>query len=129
MNNALLTRSYQALIYDEIEEYEQTIADLSAHLQTDPTNTHALNNRAVAHGEIGHIDEALEGFRAAAAADPTNAVPHVNMAGCSNNSVTSARPLQRIAPRCSGNLRTCSPCAVAPWHCARQANWKRLLQT
>ena len=79
MNNALLTRSYQALIYDEIEEYEQTIADLSAHLQADPTNTHALNNRAVAHGEIGHIDEALEGFRAAAAADPTHAVPHVNM--------------------------------------------------
>ena len=72
---ALLTRSYQALIYDEIEEYEQTIADLSAHLQADPTNTHALNNRALAHGEIGHIDEALEGFRAAAAAAPTHAVP------------------------------------------------------
>jgi Tfp pilus assembly protein PilF len=79
MHNTLLTRSSQALIDDEIEEYEQTIADLSAHLQADPTNAHALNNCAVAHGEIGHLAEALAGFRAAAAADPANAVPHVNM--------------------------------------------------
>jgi tetratricopeptide (TPR) repeat protein len=79
MDTALLTRSYQARIYDEIEEYQQTIAELSAHLQADPTNAHALNNRAVAHGEIGRIAEALAGFRAAAAAAPTHAVPYVNM--------------------------------------------------
>jgi Tfp pilus assembly protein PilF len=79
MDTELLMQSYQVLIYDEIADYEQTIAGLSAHLQADPTNSHAFNNRAVAHWEIGRIAEAWEGFRAAAAADPTNAVPHVNM--------------------------------------------------
>jgi hypothetical protein len=44
MNNARLTQSYQVLLYDEIEDYEQTIADLSAHLQADPANAHACNN-------------------------------------------------------------------------------------
>src|SRR5712691_10117299 len=83
MDNELLTQSYRALIYDEIEDYEQTIAGLSAQLQANPTNSHAFNNRAVAHWEIGRIAEALEDFRAAAAVDPTNAVPHVNRA-CSH---------------------------------------------
>ena len=58
MDTELLMQSYQVLIYDEIADYEQTIAGLSAHLQADPTNSHAFNNRAVAHWEIGRIAEA-----------------------------------------------------------------------
>ena len=117
MDTELLMQSYQGLIYDEIADYEQTIAGLSAHLQADPTNSHAFNNRAVAHWEIGRIAEAWEGFRARRQLILPMLCLMSIWAGCSNSAVTSARPLRRIAQRCSDNLLTRPTFAVAPWHC------------
>ena len=72
MGETLLDRCYAALIYDEIEEYEDAIALCCRAIEVNPTNYVALNNRAVAYWEIGRDEEAMADFLAAIEAAPAN---------------------------------------------------------
>jgi tetratricopeptide (TPR) repeat protein len=80
MDEMLLSRCYAALVFDEIEEYEDAIARFSKAIEADSANYIVLNNRGVAYLEIGRYEEALADFSAAArlarAGDP---IPHRNL--------------------------------------------------
>jgi Flp pilus assembly protein TadD len=58
MSDAIFTKTYMALFYDEESEYLAVVATLSHHLIDHPENWRAWNNRGVARHEIGELDEA-----------------------------------------------------------------------
>lgn len=68
------------LLLDSLEEYRDTIADLSDYIKIGPPTSTVLNNRGLAYYEIGRIEEALEDFERAIEVDSTNAIPHINKA-------------------------------------------------
>jgi len=78
MRERLLEIPYQAMFYDELEEYELAIQLLSDHLAASPVDSIALNNRGVANREIGRINEAIADFTASIENDPNNPVPYIN---------------------------------------------------
>lgn len=61
------TKFYRVLMFDSEEHYTRLIARLAS--TTDPA---ALNNRALAHAELGDVDSALVDFTAALAAGPAD---------------------------------------------------------
>jgi len=74
----LITIPYAALIYDEIEEYEEVIADLTREIEKNSNNYVAYNNRGLALAEIGRIEEALSDFTKAIECSPTGPMPYRN---------------------------------------------------
>jgi len=66
-------RFYRVLMLDEPEQYHAMIHRLAG-----ASSAAAINNRGLAHAEIGDLDEALEDFATAIAIDPDAAVPHIN---------------------------------------------------
>ena len=74
----LTKQSYRALMFDELEDYEEAIQDLSRFIDSHPTNSAAFNNRGVARWEIGQIENALGDFENAVLVNPNDPIPHVN---------------------------------------------------
>jgi len=70
-----LDTPYAALLFDELEDYEELIAALTEHVDSGKPAGAALHNRAIANWEIGRNDEALADFDAAAAALPGDYMP------------------------------------------------------
>lgn len=68
-------RPYAALMYDELEEYEEAIEALTTHIDRGGATGAAYNNRAVALWETGHSAEALADFDRAIAALPDSRCP------------------------------------------------------
>jgi len=62
----LFEKCRAVLFYDSMEEYEDSIIALTKHLEDNPKNGVALNNRAIAYWEIGNIEEALIDFKRSA---------------------------------------------------------------
>lgn len=65
-------------MFDELEDYEHIIQNLSQFLISNPTNSAAFNNRGVAYWEIGRIENALKDFESAILVNPNDAIPLVN---------------------------------------------------
>lgn len=61
---------YNALFYDDLDQYEAAIAYLSDHLRRHPGSAVALHNRAIARYETGDVAHALRDLAAAVLADP-----------------------------------------------------------
>jgi tetratricopeptide (TPR) repeat protein len=61
----LFEKSYSALLYDELEDYESVILELSAYLESHPNSVPALNNRGIAYWEIGKLENAQDDFEKA----------------------------------------------------------------
>lgn len=78
MRNELLTRSFRVLLFDEIEEYEEAIAQITEHLKSNQSNACAFNNRGLAYSETGRGEEALRDFAKAIACSTTDPIPYVN---------------------------------------------------
>ena len=78
MADYLLQRCFASLILDEEEDYAEVIRDLTAHLASNPSNAAALNNRAVAYGEIGELNRALADFGEAVRLAPADHHPAKN---------------------------------------------------
>lgn len=97
-----LTRCYLALVYDELEEYEEVIAGLTDVLANDPGNVVALNNRGLAYAEIGNTEAAEHDFAAAIALGTSEAAPFTNWgdlllrSGNSNGALERYRQAQII---------------------------------
>lgn len=72
-------KSYRALYYDELEEYKTMISELSEHLEVNPENIHALNNRAVANWETGKIRDAIEDLKNVLDIGAKDYVPYHNL--------------------------------------------------
>ena len=53
-------KSYAALFFDELDEYQELEVRLLEELQKDENNPHILNNLGVIHFESGDIDKAEE---------------------------------------------------------------------
>jgi tetratricopeptide (TPR) repeat protein len=70
--NTLKQQSYKALIYDEIEEYEEAIDFLTNELNENPLDSILLNNRGLAFWEIGKNDKALEDLTKAYKINPND---------------------------------------------------------
>lgn len=73
-------RPYAALMYDELEEYDEAIEKLTVHIEAGGPCGAAYNNRAVALWEIGRTAEALEDFDRAIAALPNSSLPATSKA-------------------------------------------------
>jgi len=71
-------KSYRALFYDELEEYESAIQELTQHLKKNPTDGIAYNNRGLAYSEIGRGEEALVDLEKAMALSPLDPIPYMN---------------------------------------------------
>ncbi len=48
--------SYKALLFDELEEYQEARSILENELDSDPTNIHLTNNLGILHFEIGNME-------------------------------------------------------------------------
>ena len=59
---AYTDKPYGALMLDELEDYQEVIASLSAHIERGVSIGAALHNRGLAHWEIGEPDQALRDF-------------------------------------------------------------------
>src|SRR5687768_7217306 len=70
-DETLATKPYRGLLYDELEEYEEVIAYLTAEIKQNPNNYIVYNNRGVAFAEIGRIDQALADFKTSIECSPT----------------------------------------------------------
>lgn len=68
-------KPYGALMLDELEDYQEVIASLSAHIERGISIGSALHNRGLAHWEIGEIDQALRDFDEAAVQLPESHMP------------------------------------------------------
>jgi len=81
------TKSYRALLFDELEEYLEYIDSLTSYIREQADNPvdagsntrHALNNRAVACWEIGKIDLAISDLTAAVTGNTSDYVPLHNL--------------------------------------------------
>ena len=62
----LFVKCRAVLFYDSMEEYEVAINALTVHLEDNPKNAVALNNRALAYWESGYMEEALHDFKRSA---------------------------------------------------------------
>ncbi len=62
----LCERSYSALMYDTLEEYQAAISELSDYIESHPINVSALNNRGIAYWETGELEKAQDDFKRAA---------------------------------------------------------------
>ncbi|QDU42643.1 Tetratricopeptide repeat protein [Symmachiella dynata] len=71
-----LNESYAALFFDEMEEYQALISQLTNHLIRNGRNVHALNNRAVANWEIGNVEEAKADLESVLDIGADNHVPY-----------------------------------------------------
>jgi tetratricopeptide (TPR) repeat protein len=58
---------------DEYEQYTSMIRRLAG-----ATSAAAINNRGLAHAEIGEVEEALEDFATAMEIEPSAGIPYVN---------------------------------------------------
>jgi tetratricopeptide (TPR) repeat protein len=96
------------LLFDQ-GEYDQAIVAYDQALALDPTNAHALNNRALAHQARERFPEALADFQAAVTADPTYARAYKNRAALLER--TGADPRQLAADY--GRLAELEPQAAA----------------
>jgi len=76
--NSLLQKSYCALIYDELEEYEEAILFLTEHLKKNSWHSIAYNNRGVALSEIGKNEAAAKDFENAIKYSTDNHIPYLN---------------------------------------------------
>jgi tetratricopeptide (TPR) repeat protein len=74
-DNYLFQQCWAALMYDELEDYEDVIRLLTDHLQTNPQNAAAYHNRAVAYWEIGQSARALADFDEAVRLAPADSQP------------------------------------------------------
>ena len=93
MSDTLTTKSYRALIYDELEEYKEAIQMLTDHLFANPTNSVAYNNRGLAYWEIGQREKALADFGRAIEFCSNDYIPYLNRADFFEH----ARPSGRFA--------------------------------
>ncbi len=75
----IFKESYIALLYDELEEYEAVIEELTIHLQENRSNIYALNNRGVAYWEIGKRALAKKDLEKVMEIGVTNGVPIHNL--------------------------------------------------
>jgi len=66
---------YAALMFDEIEDYELVIAELTKHIEADGPRGAALHNRAIAQWEIGRYEEAMSDFNQAILELPHSHMP------------------------------------------------------
>lgn len=89
-------RPYPALMYDELEEYEEAIETLTAHIESGGPSGAAYHNRAVALWESGHAAEALEDFDRAMAALPDSPLPARSKAELLRQSGRAAEALAAI---------------------------------
>jgi tetratricopeptide (TPR) repeat protein len=62
MKKDILTKYYQVLMYDYMEEYEETIKSLSEYISNIKNNPFAYNNRGLAYSETGMMEEAIIDF-------------------------------------------------------------------
>jgi tetratricopeptide (TPR) repeat protein len=62
MKNDILTRYYQVLLYDYMEEYEESIKFLSEYISNIKNNPFAYNNRGITYSEVGMLEEAVSDF-------------------------------------------------------------------
>jgi Flp pilus assembly protein TadD len=72
-------RCYAGFLFDELEQYDEAIAELDALLTEVPENYVALNNRGVMCWEIGQMDQAERDLRTACTLATNDALPHENM--------------------------------------------------
>jgi tetratricopeptide (TPR) repeat protein len=72
---AYTDKPYGALMLDELEDYQEVIASLSAHIERGVSIGAALHNRGLAHWEIGEPDQALRDFDEAAVQLPESHMP------------------------------------------------------
>lgn len=72
---AYTDKPYGALMLDELEDYQEVIASLSAYIEGGMSVGAALHNRGLAHWEIGEPDQALQDFDAAARQLPQSHMP------------------------------------------------------
>ena len=78
----LTEKCFRALIFDEEEEYESAIEELTSLIESSSQLVIAHNNRGVAYQEIGRIAEAESDFRKACdISSRGNATPLLNLAG------------------------------------------------
>ena len=74
----LWAKPYRIFLFDSLEHYAATIAELTAHLTLDPSDWIAYSNRGLAYSEIGQGAEALRDFAQAIACRPDEPVPYLN---------------------------------------------------
>lgn len=75
-SQAYVDRTFAALLLDEREDYEALIEELSDHIASHGTTAGiAHHNRALAHWEIGQVDEALQDFGEAERLLPGDSMP------------------------------------------------------
>ena len=75
MIHDLVARSHTLFLFDELEEYESAIEQLTSYLKKKPHSGIAYNNRGLAFSEIGKGDEALLDFAKAIESSPTDPIP------------------------------------------------------
>jgi tetratricopeptide (TPR) repeat protein len=71
-------RSYRLFLFDELEDYELAIEQLTSYLKNNPHSGIAYNNRGLAYAEIGYGDEALLDYAKAIESLPTDPIPYIN---------------------------------------------------
>lgn len=69
---------FAALMFDELEDYEVFIEELTEFINLNNSAGAAFNNRAVANWEIGKVEDALRDFDSAIANLPNNHLPSQN---------------------------------------------------
>jgi tetratricopeptide (TPR) repeat protein len=72
---AYTDKPYGALMLDELEDYQEVIASLSAHIERGVSVGAALHNRGLARWEIGEPGQALRHFDEAAVQLPQSHMP------------------------------------------------------
>jgi tetratricopeptide (TPR) repeat protein len=72
-------RCYAAFLFDELEEYQESIAELDALLAEMPHDYVSLNNRGVMHWEVGQAEQAERDLKAACDLAASDALPHENL--------------------------------------------------
>lgn len=76
MGESTSNKCYAVLLYDELWEYEEEIAELSKVVADDPTNVYAWHNRGLANWEIGNAVAARRDLTKAASLNHREYLPH-----------------------------------------------------
>lgn len=75
----LHNKSFRLLFYDEMSEYDQTIASLKEDL-SETKNSNGFNNLGVAYFEIGEYEKAIDALNKAIELNSSNDIAYINRA-------------------------------------------------
>jgi len=79
MSENYFNKYYGAFFYDELEEYQTAIEELTEYVEINKQNPFAYNNRGVALWEIGKREDAIKDFERAIELSSNDSQPYLNL--------------------------------------------------